>query len=140
MIEIDRRIRETSLDIGEAGGCQVRLVRDQRYFWVLVLPLVEGVTEWHDLPEDIHGQSSRLVRHLAAGIKQASGATRMNVAAIGNVVPMLHIHIVARSPGDQHWPQPIWGQGKPEPLTKAEETWRVAVVRDLITGFIAARP
>ena len=48
----------------------------------------------------------------------------MNVAAIGNVVPMLHIHIVARSPGDIHWPQPIWGQGKAEPLTKIEEAWR----------------
>ena len=69
----------------------------------------------------MHATSTRLVRHLAAGVKQATGAERMNVAAIGNVVqPMLHIHIVARSPGDIHWPQPIWGQGKAEPLTKSK--------------------
>ena len=135
MIDIDKRILETSIEISETAGFQIRLVKDQRYFWLLVIPLIDGVHEWHDLAPDMHATSTRLVRHLAAGVKQATGAERMNVAAIGNVVPMLHIHIVARSPGDMHWPQPIWGQGKPEPLSKIEEAWRAAVCRDLLTTF-----
>ena len=136
MIDIDKRILDSSLEIGDAEGFQLRLVRDQRYFWVFVISLRQQVSEWHDLDQDHHAMSFRLVRHIAAGIKQATGAERMNVAAIGNVVPQLHIHIVARNPGDLHWPQPIWGQGKPEPLTKSEEIWRLAVCRDLLKSFL----
>lgn len=137
MIEIDERILATSLEVGEVSGFQVRLVKDQRYFWILVISRRQNVSEWHDLDPDHHLMSHHLVRHLTAGLKQATGAEQMNVAAIGNVVPQLHIHIVARNPGDQHWPQPIWGQGKPEPLAKMEEAWRMAVCKDLLTTFRA---
>ena len=65
MIDIDKRILETSIEIGEAAGFQIRLVKDQRYFWLLVIPIVDGVTEWHDLAPDMHATSTRLVRHLA---------------------------------------------------------------------------
>lgn len=135
MFALDKRLEEASSLVAEVAGCQLRLMHDQRYFWLLVIPMVDGIEEWHDLDTFTHDKVSKLVRHCAAGLKRASGARKMNVAAIGNIVATLHIHIVARNPGDPAWPGPIWGVGEPEAMTRTERDWRMAVARDLAASF-----
>lgn len=135
MVEIDKRIENSSLLIGHVGFCQIRLVQDQRYFWMLVVPEIEGLVEWHDMSENEADFVSRLMYHCSAELKRATGAVKINIGAIGNIVPMLHIHVVARQAGDPSWPEPVWGRGQAIKMSLTEEAWRVAVVKDIITGF-----
>ena len=135
MVTLDKRIENTSLMIGHVGFCQIRLVQDQRYFWLLIIPDRDGVVEWHDLSMEEAGLLSRLMHHCSAELKQATKAVKINIGAIGNIVPMFHVHIVARQAGDPTWPEPVWGRGQATQMSLTEEAWRVAVVKDIIKSF-----
>jgi len=139
MFTIDPKLENDSILAALCGGVQVRLIRDSRYFWVILVPQVEGASEWHDLEDDMAHHVMALSRRLGQAIKVATSCAKINTAAIGNMVPMFHLHIVARSPGDPAWPQPIWGHGQPSPLTKTIEDWRLAVIRDAVKAFDLAR-
>ena len=144
MYELDPKIEKTSIHVGyvtldKVGGQAVRfdcrLVRDNRYFWVLIIPELEGIEEIHDLSAEAFDAASKLTRHFSDAIKTATSCEKINSAAIGNVVKMLHIHVVARNAGDEAWPHPVWGRGEAKPMTKTIETWRLAVIRDAIKSF-----
>jgi diadenosine tetraphosphate (Ap4A) HIT family hydrolase len=139
MFTIDPKLEDDSILAAICGGVQVRLMRDSRYFWLVLVPQVEGAVEWHDLDHAMAAHVSALSRSLGQSIKSATSCTKINTAAIGNLVAMFHLHIVARSPGDPAWPQPIWGHGQPVPLTKAIEDWRLAVIRDAVKAFDQSR-
>jgi len=135
MFTIDKRIENTSIMIGHVDFCQIRLVLDQRYFWLLVIPERDGLVEWHDLALDEAAFISRLLHHISAELKNATDAAKINIGAIGNIVPMLHLHVVARQAGDQAWPEPVWGRGQAAKMSITEEAWRVAVIKDIIKSF-----
>ena len=120
MFELDPKIEKTSISAGKVnaharGVFDCRLVVDNRYFWVMIIPEIEGVEEIHDLSPPSFEVASRLTRHLSDVIKTATSCEKINSAAIGNVVKMLHIHIVARNAGDEAWPHPVWGRARPSP-------------------------
>lgn len=135
MFELHHQLEKDSLFAANAGGCQIRVIQDARYFWLLIIPEIEDALDLHDLDPFSYDRVSRLVRHCSIGLKRAAGASKMNVAAIGNVVPQLHIHVVARNPSDAAWPQPVWGVGTPQAMSPTEQEWRLAVARDLASTF-----
>ena len=97
------------------GPLQVRLVDDARFFWLVIVPETTA-TELHVLDEKIAQSLWALVRRLGQALKAHCDADKINSAAIGNMVPQLHFHIIARHVGDAAWPKPVWGHGKAEPL------------------------
>tara|TARA_R100000750_G_scaffold15230_3_gene10016 strand:- start:327 stop:662 length:336 start_codon:yes stop_codon:yes gene_type:complete len=90
-------------------------MNDQRFAWIIVVPKRDGLREWHHLPEDEQQALLAQVNALAGQLEQVTGADKINIGALGNMVPQLHIHIIARFEGDACWPGPVWGQGQPEP-------------------------
>lgn len=88
--------------------------------WVILVPRIPDMREIHELsPEDqaqLLAEITTLSRHMAACFK----ADKINVAALGNMVPQLHIHIVARFTTDPAWPKPVWGNLPPSPYSEAE--------------------
>ncbi|HTT97369.1 MAG TPA: HIT family protein [Rhizomicrobium sp.] len=94
--------------------CRVLLMNDARYQWLILVPRRDAVTEIFELcPED----REMLMAEIAlAGerLKHFSQAAKINVGALGNLVPQLHIHVIARNSGDAAWPGPVWGQGNAE--------------------------
>jgi diadenosine tetraphosphate (Ap4A) HIT family hydrolase len=95
--------------------CRVLLMNDARYPWLILAPCRADAVEIFDLnPED----REMLIAEIALAserLKHFSRAAKINVGALGNLVPQLHIHIVARNPGDAAWPAPVWGQGTSRP-------------------------
>jgi diadenosine tetraphosphate (Ap4A) HIT family hydrolase len=94
---------------------QVLLMNDVRYPWLILVPRKAGLVELDDLAA---GDRATLMEEIArAGqvLKKISRAAKINVGALGNIVPQLHVHIVARGPGDEAWPGPVWGQGERVP-------------------------
>ena len=108
--------------------CRVLLMNDARYFWLVLVPKVEGVTEITDLSAD---QRAVFMEEAArAGrIIKADGAAKLNIGALGNIVPQLHLHVVGRNPGDAAWPGPVWGQGTPARYVPDALAARLALVR-----------
>jgi diadenosine tetraphosphate (Ap4A) HIT family hydrolase len=111
--ELDPRLAEDSAPLGRLPLCLVRLHRDGRYPWVLLIPARPDVTEIHQLaPADRRALIEESAA-VASAMQRALGADKMNVAALGNLVPQLHVHHVARYRHDDAWPGPIWGAHPP---------------------------
>ena len=97
--------------LGRLGLCRLLLMNDARYPWCVLVPEREDIVEIHQLSgADQHRlieESSRL----AAAMEVAFRPDKLNIAALGNVVPQLHLHHIARFRGDDAWPAPVWGRG-----------------------------
>jgi diadenosine tetraphosphate (Ap4A) HIT family hydrolase len=98
--------------------CRVLAMNDARYPWLILVPRREAV-ELFDLCARDRALLIEQVAQAGAGLKSLTGAPKINVGALGNLVPQLHIHVVARKPGDAAWPGPVWGQGSPIPYRPA---------------------
>ena len=112
----------TSHAVGELALCHVRLQDDARYPWLVLIPRAPDAREI----EDLHPLNrARLIDEIVlAGeaVRAIGGALdlavdKLNVGALGNVTPQLHLHVVGRRVGDPAWPGPVWGQGEAAPFS-----------------------
>jgi len=117
---LDPRIAASTLEWRDWPLSQLRLMNDRRFPWLLLVPRRAKAVEWHTLaPEDqaaLHQETMLAACALAA----AFPAMKINIGALGNVVPQLHVHVLARKPGDAAWPGPVWGAGTAEPYAAGE--------------------
>jgi diadenosine tetraphosphate (Ap4A) HIT family hydrolase len=112
---LDPRLEADSLPLGRLSLCEVRLMNDSRWPWLVLVPMRQGAVELHDLPPADAASAFEDSLRAGAALKGATGAAKINTAAIGNIVRQLHIHVVARNEGDPNWPGPVWGHGTREP-------------------------
>jgi diadenosine tetraphosphate (Ap4A) HIT family hydrolase len=120
-------IAVTALDLS-----LVRLMNDRRFPWVILVPQRVDAVEIVDLEA---GDRATLIEEIAlvsAALRDLFHARKLNVAAIGNLVPQLHVHVVARFESDDAWPKPVWGM-TPEPYRFDELERRLASLRYRIT-------
>ncbi|HAH08600.1 MAG TPA: hypothetical protein DCL48_00705 [Alphaproteobacteria bacterium] len=89
--------------------CEVLLMDDSRFTWVILVPRRAGATEWFDLGAEDASVLHKETLHVARQLKALTGASKINIGALGNVVSQLHVHVVARMAGDAGWPGPVWG-------------------------------
>ena len=113
--ELDARLAGDSVPLMWLGLCELRLMNDQRWPWLLLIPQRPGIAELHDLTPLDQAMLTFETNMVAQGLKSATGCTKINSGALGNIVRQLHVHIVARSEGDPGWPGPVWGFGPREP-------------------------
>lgn len=130
MPQIDPAFLTTSEPVGDLTLCHVRLQLDARYPWLVLIPRVEGARELEDLSAaelatlmDEVLSAGRAVRALGAPVE------KLNIAALGNVTPQLHVHAVGRRAGDPAWPGPVWGHSPAEPYQDDELRTAVAAAR-----------
>src|SRR5262245_12999208 len=107
------------------GLCELRLMNDSRWPWLLLIPHRAGVEEIHELTPLDQAMLTFETNMVAQGLKNVTAFTKINSGALGNVVRQLHVHIVARREGDAGWPGPVWGYGKREPY-QLEDLRRLA--------------
>lgn len=129
---LDPRLASDSLLAGQMANCDIRLMRDARFFWLLLIPHEQTDDEIHNLPSQRQAEIWQLAGALAARIKAELAADRVNLAAIGNIVRQLHLHIVARHEGDAAWPGPVWGRGQAEEPSDALLADRLAMAQRLL--------
>lgn len=117
---LDPAFEAGSLAVGELPLCHVRLQDDARWPWLILIPRQAGLREIEDLSAAdrarlieetvLAGPAVRCVGEAVVGDVQ-----KLNIGALGNVTPQLHVHVVGRWPGDPAWPGPVWGVGVAEP-------------------------
>jgi diadenosine tetraphosphate (Ap4A) HIT family hydrolase len=115
---LDPAIERDSRPLMWLGLCELRVQNDRRWPWLLLVPQRPGIEEIHDLTPLDQAMLSFETTMVAKALKEATRCHKINIAALGNKVPQLHVHIIARNPDDTGWPGPVWGLGPAEP-------WRV---------------
>lgn len=106
---LDARLAADSLPVIDLALSSVRLMRDASYPWLLVVPRRAELVELIDLaPEEQHALWAELAR-VSHALRATVPCDKLNVAALGNVVSQLHVHVIARRQGDAAWPRPVWG-------------------------------
>jgi len=110
-VPLDPQLESDSAFILDLELCEVRLNHNAAFPWILLIPKGEGISEIIDLtPSSQPVLMSEIV--LASQVMQRLfQPTKLNIASLGNIVPQLHVHIVARYDTDKAWPHPIWNSG-----------------------------
>lgn len=118
MTELHPLLQQDCIVIGKLELCHLLLMNDANYPWFILVPDREGISEIFELSEADQQllllESSRLGQFLVERFK----ADKLNVAALGNVVPQLHVHHIVRYKNDISWPKPVWGQAPAQPYVQ----------------------
>lgn len=131
MFVLHERLEADTVFVTDWPLCRVLLLNDANYPWVVLVPRRHGVSELHELDhydrqtlvEEITDASHRLQNHVKAH--------KMNIGALGNVVPQLHVHVIARFREDAAWPKPVWGAVPGQPYAPEVLAARIAELKTL---------
>ena len=122
------RLAGDTFEIGRLELCRVLLMNDSRYPWLILVPERGELVELVDLTATEHHRLTDEIRAVSIGLRELFKPDKLNVAALGNMVPQLHVHVIARFKTDDAWPRPVWG-GLPAPPYEAAQA--VKRVNDL---------
>ena len=123
------RLAADTISAGDLPLCRVLLMNDAQYPWFILVPRRDNAREIYLLDEADQLGLWRESALLSRALMQAFAGHKLNVAALGNVVPQLHLHHVVRYPDDPAWPGPVWGRHPPRPYADAERAERLAKLR-----------
>ena len=132
---LDPRLAADTHPVGDLALCSVLLMDDARFPWLILVPRRPGLSELTDLTPEEASLAFEEIR-IAVWVMQAlAQPDKVNVAALGNVVAQLHVHVVARFRSDPAWPGPVWGVGARKPYPPHA---RAALLERAAALFLAA--
>jgi diadenosine tetraphosphate (Ap4A) HIT family hydrolase len=108
--------------------CEVRLMDDAHHPWLILVPRVEDAVDITDLDAERQSTLMREIDRAARALQAAVKPHKLNVAALGNIVPQLHVHVIARYRDDIAWPRPVWGTATAQPYSPEQLVERVALL------------
>ncbi|MEM7099517.1 MAG: HIT family protein [Pseudomonadota bacterium] len=129
MFELHPQLQGDTSIICELAICSALLMNDKRYPWVILVPRLPDLRDLHDVPEAQSNAVTEEIRLVSKALVTCFRPHKLNVAALGNMVPQLHIHIIARNQDDPAWPGPVWGVGDAEPYTSEVQQARIEMLR-----------
>ncbi|UTW46897.1 HIT domain-containing protein [Bacterioplanoides sp. SCSIO 12839] len=138
MFALDERLQADTILVGRLPLCQVLLMNDSRYPWVILVPARTNVFEYYHLSNDDRQQMMKESIFVAEKLADHFSAKSMNVAALGNVVPQLHVHHVVRNEDDPAWPGPVWGHSPAVAYTSDELEKQVHDLKGLFESHFVA--
>jgi diadenosine tetraphosphate (Ap4A) HIT family hydrolase len=118
MFTLHEQLQKDCTVIGELPLCSLLLMNDANYPWFVLVPRREQVREWYELSEVDQQQLLHEANGLAKCLQQQTHAKKMNIGALGNMVPQLHVHVIARFEQDAAWPAPVWGKVSAKPYAE----------------------
>jgi diadenosine tetraphosphate (Ap4A) HIT family hydrolase len=107
------QLARDTIAIGDLALSRLFVVNDANWPWLLLVPRRAGASEIIDLDEVERAQLMTEIARVGRALKEVTACDKLNVAALGNVVAQLHVHVIARRSGDAGWPKPIWGAAPP---------------------------
>ena len=119
MTELHQQLQQDCLYLGRAKLCHLLLMKDANYPWCILVPDRDNISEIHQLEESDQQQLMRESSILSGSLEKVFKADKINIAALGNIVPQLHIHHVVRYRNDKAWPAPVWGAVKAQAYSEA---------------------
>ena len=118
--ELHPDLRRDGIEIGDFPLCKVLLINDSHYPWFVLVPKRVSISDTIDLDADDYAKLWEESRTFSKAIMQAFDGEKLNVAALGNMTPQLHIHHIVRYKSDPAWPGPIWGKHPLKPYVETD--------------------
>lgn len=126
------QLEKDSLFIAEYKTLQIRLVRDNRFFWLLLIPKRKDICEWHELSSTEQQDITTLTNIFSKALKTIEKADKINIGALGNMVSQFHFHILVRHIGDAAWPGAVWGNNAGKQLDSGLFDIRMAKILEIL--------
>jgi diadenosine tetraphosphate (Ap4A) HIT family hydrolase len=127
---LDPRLQADTRHVASLPLCEVLLMDDARYPWLILVPRRIGMVELLDLPSASQQVLWQEINQVAAALREIAPCDKLNIGALGNIVRQLHVHVIARKEGDAAWPGPVWGNGRAEPYAKQDLESRIDRLRE----------
>ena len=134
MFELHPQLAKDCLPLGRLELSRLLLMNDANYPWFILVPEREDVREVHALTDTDRRQLWEESAWLARALERGFSPDKINLAALGNQVPQLHVHHIVRYRHDPAWPNPVWGRVPPKPYYSAEVDKLRKLVRGLLEG------
>ena len=109
-----------TVEVARLPLCRVLLMKDRRFPWLILVPEREAVREIHELAPDDRRQLIEEIALTGQALERLFQPAKLNVGTLGNIVPQLHVHVIARFETDPAWPGPVWGSGAAVPYADGE--------------------
>jgi diadenosine tetraphosphate (Ap4A) HIT family hydrolase len=106
---LHQQLDEDAISIGDLPLSRLAMMKDANYPWLILVPRQADAVEIIDLDRDGRAVLMTEIGQVSEALKDITGCDKLNVAALGNQVPQLHVHVIARRKGDAAWPRPVWG-------------------------------
>lgn len=130
LFELHPQLAADTFPVGSFELSEVLLMNDRNFPWLILVPKVPDVREIHSLsPGDQHKMMDE-VAFVSRRLERLTNADKMNVAALGNMVPQLNVHVIARFVTDAAWPGPVWGQVPAAPYGDEQKSVFLAKLKD----------
>lgn len=127
--ELHPQLAADTFVVGELPLSRLLLMNDGRFPWCILVPRRQGFRELHELDASDSADLFAEIRQLSRYLLTLGNVDKLNVAALGNRVPQLHVHVIARRASDAAWPDPVWGSGPAEHYTSSESRARLTNLR-----------
>ena len=124
---LHERLAADCITVDDWPLCRVLLMNDASYPWLILVPRRPGLRDFHDVARDETMQFTDEIHAASRALQNGFKPDKINVAALGNMVPQLHLHVIARFTGDPAWPGPVWGAQPPVPYESGALQERLAL-------------
>ena len=131
---LDPRLQGETRPVISLPLCDVLLMNDARFPWLILVPRQAGKSEIADLSEADQARLWQEVNKAGAALRATARCDKLNIGALGNIVRQLHVHVVARCDGDAAWPGPVWGSGHALSYNDAERRRRIENLHAALTA------
>lgn len=126
---LDKRLDADTFPVAVLGLCELRLMNDRRWPWLIMVPRRAGLAEIHDMTPLDQTLLAFEAGIVAQALKKVTDCDKINTGALGNIVRQLHVHVIARNEGDAGWPGPVWGFGAREAYARKEADKLISDIR-----------
>lgn len=129
------QLEQDSFHVGQFELCELRLINDSQYPWCLLIPKRADIQEVYQLSQTEQAKLWQESAILSRNIQTLFKGDKLNIAAIGNMVPQLHLHHIVRYKTDPSWPKPVWGQLPLKPYSQKEKQARIALLKEALPNL-----
>lgn len=126
------RLADDTHPVASLALCELRLMDDANYPWLVLVPRVVDAVELLDLDAAQRHRLTDEIDVASRALRKLFAPHKLNVAALGNLVPQLHVHVIGRSEDDPAWPAPVWGRVAAQPYTPEQMVGRINALRGAI--------
>jgi len=140
MFKLHPQLFADTVPIGDLPLCRVLLVNDSQYPWLVLVPRRVDILETYQLSEDDQQQLLIESNTLSSLLMNHFNGNKLNVAALGNMVPQLHIHHIVRFTNDPTWPKPVWGMLPSRPYQQGELNSTIHELTKLVSSKFNLKP
>jgi len=134
--QLHPRLQQDCITIGHFELCQLLMMNDSQYPWFILVPEKADISEVYQLTKPDRELLTEESSYLAKNLAELYQADKMNIAAIGNMVPQLHIHHIVRYRTDRAWPAPVWGKFDAAPYTEQKIADNLALLRKQLGDYL----